>query len=35
MKSVKNYVHTEHTHFMFPNMHFGIMAQIENGMRTL
>lgn len=29
MKSVKNYVHTEHTHFMFPNMHFGIMHRLK------
>ena len=30
MKSVKNYVYTERAHFMCPNMHFGIMAKIEN-----
>ncbi|GKH33356.1 hypothetical protein MCI89_19715 [Muricomes sp. OA1] len=29
MKSVKNYVYTERAHFMCPNMHFGIMVQIE------
>lgn len=28
MESVKNYVYTERAHFMCPNMHFGIMAQI-------
>lgn len=30
MKSFKNYVYTERAHFMCPNMHFGIMAQINS-----
>lgn len=30
MKSYKNYVYTERAHFMCPNMHFGIMAQINS-----
>ena len=30
MTSVKNYLYTERAHFMCPNMHFGIMAQIKS-----
>lgn len=30
MKPFKNYVYTERAHFMCPNMHFGIMAQIKS-----